>query len=104
MATGALDGGFVGFRATVAEKGLVGTRVGTQPVGQCGLFRNEIEIGNMMNLFHLILNGLGQVLIVVTKSTSGDATDTIQIILSVSCFQKAPLSGINGQFVAAVYG
>ncbi len=54
----------------------------------------------MMDLLHLIRNGIGKKLIVVPQSTGGNSTDTIQIVLAVGRFQKTPLARINGQFIA----
>jgi hypothetical protein len=77
MSTSYLDGSFIGFSSTVTEKGLVGSRIGTQPAGQCGLFRNEIQVGDMVDLFHLVFNGFGEKFIVVSQDASGDPTNTI---------------------------
>jgi hypothetical protein len=101
MSTSHFDGCLIGFGTTIAEEDLLGTRVGAQPVGKSSLFRDEIQIGHMMNFLHLILNGICQVFVVVTQGTSGNSTDAIQVVLSICCFQKAPLAGIDRQFVAA---
>ena len=85
MSTSTLDGGFVGFCTTVAKEGLVGSRVGTQPVGQGGLFGNVIQIGHMVHLFHLVFDRVGQVFIVVSECASGDSRDAVQIVLAIGC-------------------
>lgn len=102
MSTSDLDGRLVGFGTTVAEKGLVGSRIGAQPVGQGGLLGNEIQVGYVMNLLHLIFNGLGEEFVVMSQGASGNATDAIQIVLSVGRLQETSLSRINSQLVAAV--
>jgi hypothetical protein len=102
MTTGQFDGRLIGFGTTVAEECLVGTRIGTQPVGQGGLFGNEIQITNVMDLLHLIGNGLGQGRIVVSQDASGDSTDTIQVFLSIGRSQKAALARFDRQGIATV--
>ena len=77
MTTSTLDGSLVGFGSTVAEKSLVGTRVFAQPVGKSRLFGNVIQVTDVMDRRHLVGNGLGQGIVVVSKSTGGDSTDTI---------------------------
>lgn len=102
MSTGNLDGSFVGFGARVTEKGLVGTRVLAQPVGQGGLSRDEVEVGNMVDSLNLLDDSFVQGSVGVTQGTSGNSTDTIQILLSIGCFQPASFARFNSQRVSAV--
>jgi hypothetical protein len=83
MSTCDLDGSLIRFGAAVTEKDLVGTGIGTQPIGQCGLFRDEIQIGNVVYLLHLILNRIRQVVVVVTQCARCNPTHAIQIIFAI---------------------
>ena len=54
MSAGTFNGSFVGLGSRVAEEGLVGVAVLTQPVRQGSLLRNVIKVTNMMDCVHLI--------------------------------------------------
>ena len=53
-----------------------------------------------MDTLHLLLNGGGQFLVVVSESAGRDSANAIQICLSIGRLQKAALSGIDGKFVS----
>ena len=50
-----------------------------------------------MDTLHLLLNGGGELLVVVSESAGRDSANAIQICLSIGRLQKAALSGIDGQ-------
>jgi hypothetical protein len=54
-----------------------------------------------MDAFHLLLNGGGELLVIVSEGAGGDSADAIQIGLSIGRLQKAALPGIDGEFVSA---
>lgn len=102
MSSCTLDSSLIRFCARVTEEDLVGVRVFAQPIGQGGLFGDEVQVRHVMDLRHLVLDGLGEVVVVVPESTCGDTADTIKVILSVGRFEEASLSGIDRQFVPTV--
>ena len=53
-----------------------------------------------MDTLHLLLNGGGELLVVVSESAGRDSANAIQICLSIGRLQKAALSGIDGKFVS----
>ena len=73
VSTGTLNGGFIGFGPRVAEKGLVPNRVGTKPIGECGVGWNEVQVGYVMHLLHLLGDGGRQGRVVVTEGASGNS-------------------------------
>ena len=100
VSTGQLDGGLVGLGARVAEEGLVGAGVGAEPLGEGRLFGNVVEVADVMNPLHLLLDGGGELLVVVSEGAGCDPADAIQIGLSIGRLQKDALAGIDGQFVS----
>jgi hypothetical protein len=102
MSTSTFNGSFIRFRSTIAKKDLFGIGVGTQPIGESGLFRNIVKVGNMMDLVHLFGDGSRQFFIGMTEGTGGNTTNAIQIILSVGSKEMASLSVANGQWITTV--
>mmetsp|Transcript_5032 Transcript_5032/g.14290 ORF Transcript_5032/g.14290 Transcript_5032/m.14290 type:complete len:383 (+) Transcript_5032:116-1264(+) len=74
---GQLDGTFVGLGPAVAEEDLVGAGVIGEPSGQLSLLRVEVEVGNVMELFHLGRNGGGQLGVAVAEGAGGNSRDKI---------------------------
>lgn len=101
VSAGQLDGSLVGLGARVAKKGLIGAGVGAEPLGEGRLFGDVVEVADVMDALHLLLDGRGELFVVVSEGTGGDSANAIQICLSIGRFEKAPLSGIDGQFVSA---
>ena len=60
VAARALDGSLVGFGTAVAEEDLVGHTIVAEPLCQFCLRRNVIQVADVMNLIHLIDDGLGE--------------------------------------------
>jgi hypothetical protein len=101
VSSGQLDGGLVGFGARVAKEGLVGAGIGAEPLGEGRLFGDEIQVANVMDALHLLRNGGGELLVVVSKGASRNSADAIQVGLSIGRLQKAALPGIDCEFVSA---
>ena len=102
MSASTFNCSFVGFRSTVAKKDLFGVGISAQPIGEGGLLWNKVEVGNVMDLVHLIGDGSRQFFIRMTKGTGGNTTDAIQIILSIGSEEMASLSVANGQCITTV--
>ena len=101
VSSGQLDGGLVGFGTRVAKEGLIGARIGAEPLGEGCLFGDEIQVAHVMDALHLLLDSGGQLLVVVSEGAGRDSADAIQIGLSIGRLQKAALPGIDGEFVSA---
>jgi len=77
------DGRFVGLRAAVAEKNLVGKRMPDQQLRQLGLRLGVIQIGNMRQFIHLLLDGSNHLRMRMPEIADGNAGHQIEIFLAV---------------------
>ena len=101
---GQLDGTLVGLGAAVAEEDLVGAGVVGEPGGQLRLLRVEVEVGYVMELFHLGRNGGIQLGVAVAEGAGGYSRDEVQILLAVGSVHVASLTGNQGDGIATEYG
>ena len=88
-----LDGTLICFGTTVAEEDLVGAAIIGKPCGELGLLGVEVEVGYVMELLHLIGNGLGQFLVVMAKSAGGNTADKVEIFLAVGTVDVTSVAG-----------
>lgn len=91
-----LDGTLVGLGAAVAEEDLVGAGVVGEPGGELGLLGVKVEVGYVMELFHLGGNGGGQLGVVVAEGAGGNSRDKVQVFLAVGSIDVASLAGDQG--------
>jgi hypothetical protein len=102
MSSRALDGGLVGFGAGIAEKHLVGDAVVAEPSGQFGLGGNVVQIGNVVNLIHLIRHGLSELVVGVAECTRGNAGHHVEVFLPVRRVELAALATLDGEWIATI--
>jgi hypothetical protein len=63
---------------------------------------NKVQVGNVVDLFHLGGNGLGQVLVDAAQDASGNASDAVEVFFAVRRVQHAALAVLDGERVATV--
>ena len=82
MPPGQLDGGLVALGSRIAKERLVGAGVLAQPSGQFGLLRGVVEIGDVVELGHLVAHRLCQGGVRVAQGAGGDARDAVCFVWS----------------------
>mmetsp|Transcript_1344 Transcript_1344/g.3292 ORF Transcript_1344/g.3292 Transcript_1344/m.3292 type:complete len:311 (+) Transcript_1344:659-1591(+) len=102
MTTGQLDGSLIGFGTGIAKECLVGIGVFAQPVGECGLLRDVVQIGDMVHGVHLFGDGSREFCVGMPERASGNSADAVQVLLAIGGGQVAALSGFDRQRVSAV--
>lgn len=96
-----LDGTLVGLGAAVAEEDLVGAGVVGEPGGELGLLGVEVEVGYVVELFHLGGNGGGQLGVVVAEGAGGNSRDKVQVFLAIGTVDVASLAGDQSDGITA---
>ena len=96
-----LNGSFVGFGTTVAEKCLISNRIIAQPSRQGSLGRDIIEVGDVIHLLHLVANGFNQGRVGMAQAAGSNSADKIQEIFSVVCLEAASFTALHCQRIAS---
>ena len=99
---GQFDRGFVGFRAGIAEKNAVGTAVVHQPAGELLLFRNPIEIRDVLKASELFAQSLIHRSVAVAQCAGRDTSDRIEVSATLCVFDPAALPFGQSQRETAV--
>ena len=98
MQAGKLEQGLRGFRATVAEKNLAGTRIITKPSCLFTLQRTCEEVAAMTQLLDLVLHGLDPYGMAVPKRIHRHSAGKVQIFTTLVIPDPGALSAHNGNW------
>ena len=96
------DGSFIGFRSGVAEEDAVGAAVIHQPLRQLFLFRNPVQVGDVLKTAKLPLQLAPHHSVAVAQGVRGDPCDGVQIALTAIVPDPAPLAADEGEGKTAV--
>ena len=80
---GGLDRTFAGFRPGIAEKDHVGEARGAQPLGGPFVLGNVIEVGDVPELFGLVLQRLDQVRMRMAQRIHRDPGGKVEVALTI---------------------